>query len=470
MIALMIAIMFVVIGCSKETGEQEKTDEKETESSATIEQTEQVDKEQAPTEQSTIGEDITIEGTLTVDQTTMTIDAKSNLLEGTVVKATRYMEPFRNRLIMGMLDNFDGVVEADGSFQIELDRPSEFSDGKYIEIALEVLPGSQSDEITALYGKNGENLTGAPVYQREEYDGTQTNYIYVPIFVLLEGEESKMEFSAPEREELPADYGDPEVWIEYELTNDHRFYYVKGKTNLMEGTIITGGYFSSPNAITPQYTYMNKTKVEPDGTFLLRISYSSMREEGYIKVESTSSSGHNLKKSMAEQYGENFKKMTGEHVVKDKNGNKIYFELHPDGPEIDVSEDVNLTTDEEEVKVAMPDDVLFDYDSSELKAESASTLDNVIAILEKLEDGSTIHINGHTDNQGNADYNLTLSEKRAKAVEAYLTKQGNLSHLTISTKGYGETKPLESNDDESGRQKNRRVEVVINPKEDAQGQ
>jgi len=377
----------------------------------------------------------------------------------------RYSEPFRNRLILGMLSSFEAVVEEDGSFQMELDRPSEFSDGKYIEIALEVTPSSQPDEIIELYGKNGENLTGAPIYQREDFDGALSNYIYLPIFVLLEGDESVMEFSTPEREERPADYGDPEVWIEYELSNDHRFYYVKGKTNLLEGTAITGGYFSSPNAYTPQYTYMNKTLVEPDGTFLLRISYSSMTEKGFIKVESSTNLGHSLKKSMDEHYGEKFEKMTGEYVVKDEDKNKLYFELFPDPPEFEVSEDVNLTTDEEEMKVAMPDDVLFDYDSSELKDESATTLDEVIAILETLDAGSTIHINGHTDNQGDDKYNMTLSEKRAKAVEAYLTNNGDLSHLTISTKGYGETKPLESNDDENGRQKNRRVEVVINPKE-----
>ena len=70
-------------------------------------------------------------------------------------------------------------------------------------------------------------------------------------------------------------------------------------------------------------------------------------------------------------------------------------------------------------------------------------------------------ISGHTDNQGLASENLTLSHKRAEAVVAHLVSQGIDSKRLIA-KGYGETKPLASNDDEeNGRELNRRIEVAV---------
>ena len=69
-------------------------------------------------------------------------------------------------------------------------------------------------------------------------------------------------------------------------------------------------------------------------------------------------------------------------------------------------------------------------------------------------------IEGHTDDTGGDDYNMTLSEKRAKAVQAFLESKGvNADRMTV--KWYGETQPKYPNDSEANRQKNRRVELAI---------
>lgn len=69
-------------------------------------------------------------------------------------------------------------------------------------------------------------------------------------------------------------------------------------------------------------------------------------------------------------------------------------------------------------------------------------------------------IQGHTDDRGEEAFNLKLSEARAKAVVAYLKQQG-IADARLSAIGYGETKPIVSNQDEVGRLKNRRVEFVV---------
>lgn len=129
---------------------------------------------------------------------------------------------------------------------------------------------------------------------------------------------------------------------------------------------------------------------------------------------------------------------------------------------MDAPEDSLVTEDDGELKIQVPDDVLFDFDKSDLKTDAKTTLDEVIDILEALDDGENVHINGHTDNEGDADYNLKLSKERAASVEAYLSNNGDLSHLNIEMNGYGETQPVESNEEEEGRAKNRRVEIVFN--------
>jgi outer membrane protein OmpA-like peptidoglycan-associated protein/Tfp pilus assembly protein PilF len=103
--------------------------------------------------------------------------------------------------------------------------------------------------------------------------------------------------------------------------------------------------------------------------------------------------------------------------------------------------------------------VLFETGSAELKPESLFELNQLLQLLEK---NSTlkIQINGHTDNVGSDENNLTLSTNRAKAVKDFLIKN-EIAANRLSHKGYGETKSIDSNDTEWGRQNNRRTEFVM---------
>jgi len=103
--------------------------------------------------------------------------------------------------------------------------------------------------------------------------------------------------------------------------------------------------------------------------------------------------------------------------------------------------------------------VFFDVDSYDLKSESKVELDKLVEFLK--EQGSVkIEIGGHTDNTGNPSANQLLSENRAKSVQAYLVSKG-IDPKRLKSKGYGASQPIESNDSDEGRQKNRRTEYRI---------
>jgi len=106
-------------------------------------------------------------------------------------------------------------------------------------------------------------------------------------------------------------------------------------------------------------------------------------------------------------------------------------------------------------------DIMFDFNKATLKPESKAALDKIGNLLIQAPD-LKIEIGGHTDAKGSDKYNLKLSDERAKAVHDYLEK--NFSQINpdnLVSKGYGESKPVTSNDSDEGRTKNRRVEFKI---------
>lgn len=110
-------------------------------------------------------------------------------------------------------------------------------------------------------------------------------------------------------------------------------------------------------------------------------------------------------------------------------------------------------------KETVLNNIFFDLDKYEIKKISEPELNKVVSFLKENPE-IQIAINGHTDNQGSADYNLELSSKRAKAVYNYLVEAG-ISADRLQSRGYGQSKPVTTNDTEEGRQKNRRIAFEI---------
>jgi len=104
-------------------------------------------------------------------------------------------------------------------------------------------------------------------------------------------------------------------------------------------------------------------------------------------------------------------------------------------------------------------DVLFDTAKFSLRPEAREKLAKVAGIISG-HPGLRLDVEGHTDNVGGDDYNQQLSEQRGSAVRDYLTQQG-MPQDSVTTKGFGKTQPIATNDTATGRQQNRRVELVI---------
>jgi outer membrane protein OmpA-like peptidoglycan-associated protein len=113
----------------------------------------------------------------------------------------------------------------------------------------------------------------------------------------------------------------------------------------------------------------------------------------------------------------------------------------------------------EGIKISFGSDILFDVDSYELKSETKKQLIDFAQTLNKYEE-TDIRIEGHADATGSDDHNLKLSRQRADAVGSFLEAQG-VKTSRVDEMGYGESQPVADNSTETGRRKNRRVDIAV---------
>lgn len=134
----------------------------------------------------------------------------------------------------------------------------------------------------------------------------------------------------------------------------------------------------------------------------------------------------------------------------EKPGKLAKLEMVPPVPSIEANS----------LLIALDSEVLFDVNKYDVRVhpEAEEVLKNLAIVLKEM-DVNNFEIDGHTDSDGSDEYNQVLSEKRANSVKNFLVSQGVTAEIT--TKGYGESKPVASNDTAEGKQKNRRVEIII---------
>ena len=134
----------------------------------------------------------------------------------------------------------------------------------------------------------------------------------------------------------------------------------------------------------------------------------------------------------------------------EKPGKLAKLEMVPPVPSIEANS----------LLITLDSEVLFDVDKYDVRVhpEAEEVLKNLAIVLKEM-DVKNFEIDGHTDSDASDEYNQVLSEKRANSVKNFLVSQGVTAEIT--TKGYGESKPVASNDTAEGKQKNRRVEIII---------
>ena len=106
-------------------------------------------------------------------------------------------------------------------------------------------------------------------------------------------------------------------------------------------------------------------------------------------------------------------------------------------------------------------DVLFDFNKASLTPGAREKLSKLSGILIGYPGTYRVDIEGHTDSVGSPEYNQALSRGRAQSVSSYITQAGIPAEHLGTVTGFGESRPVASNDDAAGRQQNRRVELVI---------
>lgn len=129
-------------------------------------------------------------------------------------------------------------------------------------------------------------------------------------------------------------------------------------------------------------------------------------------------------------------------------------------------QDLKVKETATEIRIELAADVLFDFDKADIRPQAQQALKQAATFIREKAKG-LVRVEGHTDSKGSDEYNQKLSDRRAKAVKDWLANKEGLKKVRFSTKGLGETKPVAANakadgsDDPEGRQKNRRVEIIM---------
>ncbi len=158
---------------------------------------------------------------------------------------------------------------------------------------------------------------------------------------------------------------------------------------------------------------------------------------------------------------------SGQFEMNIETKNRLYSQITPEEKEKEKKDLEKKFPDDKGIDVDLDKrglilrlgDVLFDFDSYTLRDSTKSKLDDIASIIQKKYPDRELIIEGHTDNIGKNEYNERLSRQRAREVAEYL--KSKTDHDKLSYRGFGSKKPIAENKTKKGRQKNRRVEIII---------
>lgn len=238
------------------------------------------------------------------------VEGESNLLPGSRVTGKVLVDDGEE-----VFTDTTEVVSDKGKFQMEMDH-HKYGDAEVV-ITFD-FSSLQDEEIIEHYGEHGEKLEGPYVYLDEHWNEVKKR-AEVRVQLTQDADTDTHELTALEWEEKPEDYGDPRVWIEVdEITDDKEFFYIKGRSNLHEGSYITGKYSRTSKR--------DSTRVNPDGTFDLKMGYE-YSEEPYFTFEFNPGTGQQWR-LIRDTYGDNGEKLVGKHV--ETSGSTQFIQVEVD--------------------------------------------------------------------------------------------------------------------------------------------
>lgn len=176
--------------------------------------------------------------------------------------------------------------------------------------------------------------------------------------------------------------------------------------------------------------------------------------------------GTSMSESRMQFQGMPEKNQSTAQTVQLESMEKLKEELQKEVGKGKLSKDVQMEIEVRGLVIRLPDNVLFDSGSAEIKAEALTSLNTIGQVLNRKEYGSSmIRVEGHTDNVPINSFrypsNWELSTARSTNVIKYLIASIKMNSERLSASGYGEYHPIASNADATGRSKNRRVDIVV---------
>lgn len=296
--SLIFIVLFILLmaSCSGKSGSE----------SVTVDEDNQQENEEQEVEaESDLGDfEVMFSGEIKEEESEFIVEGKSNLLPGSRLTGEVVVDDGET-----VYSSTTELVQNDGSFYMELEHH------KYGEAEIIIrfdFESVQEDEIKRHYGEKGQNLEGPFVYKHKTFDGIlKKAEIILPY---APNETNDLTIKAPDWYELPEDYGDPRVWIEdVEITEDGEYFYIHGRSNLLEGS-----------EIRVEYKYnRGTTQVKPDGSFDFKIDYEYLEDEDFVITFNPSNFQWN---EIEEAYGQKGQKLVGNLVVQDQFSDKQYIE------------------------------------------------------------------------------------------------------------------------------------------------
>ncbi|QQE73448.1 hypothetical protein KDJ56_16275 [Brevibacillus composti] len=202
----------------------------------------------------------------------------------------------------------EAVVGEDGSFELTVKKPKV---KHTMDVKLYFSLSGQSDRHKEMYGPGGEKFDGPFVYQDSNF-AEVWNYLGYHFYVdPASPVNTTVSYETPVWDR-PADYGEPLVWLKPAVTKDDEFVYIKVKSNLLEGTSVTGD-IELPG--TTHYGYNDRTQVLPDGSFTLQFPHPKNSKEYDYRIEVIPENPP--WPTVRDAYGPNGEKFAGE-LVKEK--------------------------------------------------------------------------------------------------------------------------------------------------------
>lgn len=266
--------------------------------------------------------------------------------------------------------------------------------------------------------------------------------------------------------------------------DDPSFYYIGART-----TPLPSSYEASKTAIGGSFALLGRMRISPgiflEGSFFIDLgklpAYDEVEEYLFVNTPAglnnfrftVSNDTEGILRNVGFEIGMGFYPSPVSHIDSDGDGVWDEFDLCPGTPRgtvvdergcerkvIQKKEISYIESEFESRGVYISNEIFFEFNSDEITPESYPVLDDIGRILERHR-GWKLEIAGHTDAIGTDDYNNKLSLRRAKSVKNYLVKNFNIIPENLSAMGYGESKPIATNDTNEGRALNRRVEFRI---------